>query len=677
MSISNSQGEPTTSFQDTGDGHVTHEQLGVLDYSHRTENLQITLNGDHTANVHVSGHPEKIFPEITTVHTGSGNDTITGDHACNVLKGGSGNDKLWGRNGTDTLVAGLGYNFVDGGGGDDTISYEDHQSSVHVDLSHESHTILGRGVLVFFSGGMNFLSNVENVTGGSAGDVLTGNDKNNILSGLDGADVLSGKGGEDTLDGGNGDDILKGGEGKDILIGGDGRDVADYSDRKQAIVLHLRENEKVGNFVGGLPEDTLIGIEDIVGGLGDDVLIGDGQDSHLSGGPGNDVLAGDHGNDTLVGGEGKDILAGGQGNDTADYSEREKPIVVTLEENENVHESFGKGIYVAGLLEDSLASIENVIGGLHDDQLTGNYQANILSGGPGNDKLRGAGGDDILRDGIGGNLIDGGPGIDTVDYSDQVDPVRASLEPPLDTMAGPQVIVFLRHGVDSLVNIENITGGQGNDWLKGDKASNTLLGGDGTDVLAGNGGNDILKGQGGNDALVGKVGSMDHLDGGDGHDTVTYSGETLGIHVSLDGRNESPVLVNGALEDKLKDIENVIGGDGDDHIIGDAADNTLMGRGGKDTLTGGDGKDVFSYSVTDEAQGDIITDFEVGRDILDFSAIDGLQFSTMGPQPNSLWTREDQGALRLLGDGDGDTSTLEINISLTGVESLPEESLLL
>ena len=677
MGENNSQNGLEISSQGMGSDEVTHAQSDVLDYSHRTESLEVTLSENHTANVRIPGHLEETHPEIRTIHTGSGNDTITGDQAHNVLKGGGGSDKLWGKDGNDTFVTGPGYNFIDGGNGDDIVSYEDHPDPIHVNLDYESDTILGRGVVAFFNGGMNFLQNVENVTGGSAGDILTGNDKNNALFGRDGADVLSGKGGEDILDGGNGNDILSGGMGKDTLIGGEGRDVADYSDRRQAVVMHLREDETVGSFVGGLLEDTLIGIEDIIGGLGDDVLFGGSQDSNLSGGPGDDVLSGGPGDDTLKGWSGKDVLVGGQGSDTADYSECTLPITVTLAESEDVHKSQEKGIYIDGLFEDSLESIENIVGGLRDDQLVGNSEANILSGGPGQDKLYGMGGDDILRDGIGGNLIDGGPGVDTVDYSDQVAPVRVNLETPMNTMAGPWVIVSLRHGVDSLVNIENITGGQGNDWIRGDKASNTLLGGDGTDVLAGNGGNDILKGQGGDDALIGKVGSMDYLDGGDGRDTVTYSGETEGIHVSLDGKNESPVLVNGDLEDKLKNIENVFGGSGDDHIIGDAEDNTLMGRGGKDTLTSGSGKDVFAYSTADEAQGDIITDFEAGRDVLDFSDIDGLQFSTMGPQPNSLWVRENPGALHLLGDEDGDISTLEIDITLMGVESLPEESLFL
>lgn len=71
--------------------------------------------------------------------------------------------------------------------------------------------------------------------------------------------------------------------------------------------------------------------------------------------------------------------------------------------------------------------------------------------------------------------------------------------------------------------IENATGGQGNDTLIGNAASNVLLGGGGNDTLNGGAGNDALYGGSGNDILIGGLGN-DTLDGGDGMDTAVYSG---------------------------------------------------------------------------------------------------------------------------------------------------------
>ena len=54
---------------------------------------------------------------------------------------------------------------------------------------------------------------------------------------------------------------------------------------------------------------------------------------------------------------------------------------------------------------------------------------------------------------------------------------------------------------DTTRNLENLTGGAGNDRLVGDGAANVLAGGDGDDTLLGGAGTDVLVG--GNGADVG------------------------------------------------------------------------------------------------------------------------------------------------------------------------------
>jgi hypothetical protein len=56
---------------------------------------------------------------------GSGNDTITGNDAANLLSGGAGNDTLTGGAGDDTLNGGTGDDILNGGTGNDTAVYSD------------------------------------------------------------------------------------------------------------------------------------------------------------------------------------------------------------------------------------------------------------------------------------------------------------------------------------------------------------------------------------------------------------------------------------------------------------------------------------------------------------------------------------------------------------------------
>ena len=55
---------------------------------------------------------------------------------------------------------------------------------------------------------------------------------------------------------------------------------------------------------------------------------------------------------------------------------------------------------------------------------------------------------------------------------------------------------------DTLIGIENITGGSGNDVLIGGSGINVLLGGAGDDTLNGGGGNDTLTGGAGSDMFI-------------------------------------------------------------------------------------------------------------------------------------------------------------------------------
>ena len=82
-----------------------------------------------------------------------------------------------------------------------------------------------------------------------------------------------------------------------------------------------------------------------------------------------------------------------------------------------------------------------------------------------------------------------GGGIDTLDYTGTTSAVTVNLGTP----SAP--------GFTSVAEIENVTGGSGNNSLTGDAGVNVLTGDGGDDTLDGAGGADIMVGGIGNDAL--------------------------------------------------------------------------------------------------------------------------------------------------------------------------------
>ena len=211
--------------------------------------------------------------------------------------------------------------------------------------------------------------------------------------------------------------MLDGRGGKDFIDGGLGSDTALFTDKTLAVVAALNGAADVTVTVGGALEDTLRGIENLTGGSGNDILGGDGQANVLDGGSGDD---------RLTGGLGLDTLDGGIGTDTAVYADRNTAVVATLNGATKVTVSVG------GFVEDTIANIENLIGGSAADTLTGDANANVFDGGGGDDLLMGAGGLDVL---------DGGLGSDTVSFADKTQAVSLTLAGPLDIAANVGGIV--------------------------------------------------------------------------------------------------------------------------------------------------------------------------------------------------------------------------------------------
>ncbi|WP_296261505.1 MULTISPECIES: retention module-containing protein [unclassified Pseudomonas] len=159
---------------------------------------------------------------------------------------------------------------------------------------------------------------------------------------------------------------------------------------------------------------------------------------------------------------------------------------------------------------------DDVLIGAANSQLHGGDGNDVLVAGPGDNELYGDNGNDTLFSGPGNDLLDGGSGNNTADYSLATAGVTVSTAETGAQHTGGA-------GVDTLVNIQNLTGSNYDDHLTGDQGNNVLNGGLGNDVLNGGAGDDILIGGPGNNTLTGGEGSDTFLyqAGNTGHDTIT------------------------------------------------------------------------------------------------------------------------------------------------------------
>lgn len=198
-----------------------------------------------------------------------------------------------------------------------------------------------------------------------------------------------------------------------------------------------------------------------------------------------------------------------------------------------------------------------------DDLVIGRESRDIIFGGAGNDRIIAGDGDDIVFAGAGDDVVFGGNGDDT------------------------------------------LLGEEGNDVLLGEEGEDTLVGGQGDDKIVGGKDSDRIDGGEGCDLIVAEVCDGDDIvDGGAGTDTYEIASTTADAVIDLAaGRAWSADIGN----DVITNIENAIGGAGDDVLVASEERNEL---------TGGAGDDIFVFrTVASIGRGhgrDRITDFEAG-----------------------------------------------------------------
>ena len=366
-------------------------------------------------------------PAQNTMEGTLASDTIIGPGLRNFLVGQEGNDLIIGGAFDDTIY---------GGSGDDTI--EDRQG--------ENFILLGDGN---DNATRRWSMGNDTIVAGSGNDTVNSWFGNDSIDDGPGDDSILGADGNDTIFGGSGDDTLDGG----TDWKGTGFDWLIYEGATSGVTVDLGR----GTSTSTDGRDSLAGFEAVRGGRGIDVLLGSTADNVLIGDFGNDLLDGSAGADSLEGGGDADTLVGGSGLDWALYSHAGGGLTVDL--------IFGRAFGADG--NDSLTSIEGIVGGNSNDSLRG-------AAGP--DTLVGRDGDDSLNGGHGSDSLDAGDGFDWAIYAESDGSVTVDLA--AGTSAGA-------HGNDTLASIEVVLGSAGADCMIGDIGANTLMGGDGADVLIG------------------------------------------------------------------------------------------------------------------------------------------------------------------------------------------------
>ena len=173
-------------------------------------------------------------------------------------------------------------------------------------------------------------------------------------------------------------------------------------------------------------------------------------------------------------------------------------------------------------------------------------------------------------------------------------------------------------------------GGEGRDILDAGPGNDDLDGGTEADVLRGGDGDDALRGGDGRDLLVPGIG-RDAVSGGPSIDTVSYEERSAAVTVGIGGGADDGEA--GEADTVADDIENIIGGNGNDAITGSAGTNDIDAGPGADTIDPGGGADVVdagpgndSVSARDGAQDLVVCGEGADQATIDaFDTVDGCE----------------------------------------------------
>jgi parallel beta-helix repeat protein len=335
-------------------------------------------------------------------------------------------------------------------------------------LHEESAEIVGQRLADYIAGDLGFQGDASD--NNSVQAIFDGaHNEGGMIFGTDQADTLVGSAGNDTLDGDLGADTMTGGDGNDIYVVDNAFDSVVETNNSPSQIDTVQAS--VSWTLGANLENLVLTGVSAIDGTGNDLR---------------NFITGNAASNVIDGAAGADSMSGGDGSDTYYVDDAGDNVIETNSEKmsggvDSVHSS---------LATYTLASnVENLY-------LDGNAAAN----GIGNAL------DNTLFAGAGDNVLDGRDGNDTVSFERALVGITVTLS----TSAQQNTV---GSGLDSVKNIENLTGSVYADTLSGNSGANVLNGGAGDDTLVGGAGNDRLIGGQGTDTLTGGTGADTYVFG--------------------------------------------------------------------------------------------------------------------------------------------------------------------
>ncbi len=329
-------------------------------------------------------------------------------------------------------------------------------------LHEESAEIVGQRLADAIANDLGFQGNPDD--NNKASDITQGNqNEGGSILGTDDDDTLVGSAGNDILNGDLGADTMIGGDGNDIYVVDNAFDIIEETNPSLSQIDTVQSS--VSWALGANLENLILGGMSAINGTGNGLK---------------NFITGNNAANLLDGGEGADSLKGLDGSDRYVVDNVDDHVIETNSDQQ----TGGTDTVFSSLATYTLtANVENLV-------IATGLSANAI----GNEL------DNTLYAGAGANLLDGRAGVDTVSYALASSGVNVNISTSAQQNTGGS-------GLDSIKNIENLSGSQYADVLTGNSGNNVLNGGDGNDTMVGGSGNDTLIGGNGSDTLTGGTGA--------------------------------------------------------------------------------------------------------------------------------------------------------------------------
>ncbi|WP_170350056.1 beta strand repeat-containing protein [Ruegeria atlantica] len=409
-------------------------------------------------------------------------------------------------------------------------------------------------------------------------------------------------------------------------------------------VLNEGEIRGTVNAIDASDAGTVTIVNDDEGVINGDVLLSDSDDifvdlgttnGDIDGGAGDDVLIAGDADNVLTGGLGNDFIDGGDGIDTADFSDLDVAVEVRLDANGNGTATRDTGFNIS--VTDAVIAAPDQFGsniadgaGFVEQAVQGNLYYNIHTNQFPAGEIRGqlSVDSDVTENGIRTVSLSGG-----LDAAQEPGPLSNSEATGEATVVITQNLNTGEVTYSSELSVVGISEAELGTPIPGTVSAIHL-----------------------HNAPAGVNGPVVQ-------DTLVDAGATLDVNATGGtGVLGQDVVENQFETDVLQSIENVIGSDDGDVIVGSDLSNVLnggaggdliSGEGGDDILIGGLGRDTFSFG--EDFGNDVIKDFEIGRD--------QLQFGDLGPDFG--------GAVNVAQDGNDTLITFgnEGSVRLAGINS--------